>query len=383
MSQTVPAMHSVLMKFDHHLVVGDRYQLDEPIAQGGCGVIWKAKDLVTGREVAVKFLRHDLIGNSVRARFDSELRVLQLLPKHPHIVEFLTHGEREDQPFLVMELLPDSLSAWLERHRKEARKTPLYVVSALFAQICQGVGAAHRLPTYGPIVHRDLNPNNIMIERGPSGELCAKVLDFGVARIGSRTMTATGEQVGTHGYMSPEQALGLPDQLSPRSDVFCLGILAIEMLTLVSQLTHSQLHRAIYLTQHHDQLESLLASLRPDEVPPSVWKVISRALHPQIAHRFADAHELGVAWWMAWWDRIPCGTEEPTEDRPTSTCGEVMARMEDAVTVPLSLPVTQPVTQPGSRVEPATVHSQALPIPFWFSTRMKVKHWLRSFLGVW
>jgi serine/threonine protein kinase len=390
MSQTIPAIHIGLMSLKEGQIVGERYQLDRLIAQGGFGAVWRAKDLESGREVAVKFPRPDLASNNVRVRFESELRVLRLLPKHPHIVEFLTQGVSDGAPFLVMELLPNSLHAWLDQHRKESLKTPLFVVAPLFAQICKGVGAAHRLPNHKPIVHRDINPNNIMIETRPSGELCAKVLDFGVARIGCRATTATGEQIGTPGYMSPEQAHGLPDQQSPRSDVFCLGILAIEMLTLVSQLTHSQLHCAIYSTQHHDQLESLLASLRPDDVPPSVWKVISCATNPQPELRYADANELGQAWWGAWWDRIPCGAPKAEPTVATDKSGTVMQCQEEAVTQPFAQPitqpleelVTQPVTQSGSRVEPATVHSQALTTPLWLSTQGKVKHWLRSFLRV-
>jgi serine/threonine protein kinase len=217
-----------------------------------------------------------------------------------------------------------------------------------------------------------------MIERGRAGSCVPKSWTLGWRGLVAGNMTATGEQVGTHGYMSPEQAHGLPDQQSPRSDVFCLGILAIEMLTLVSQLTHSQLHCAIYSTQHHDQLESLLASLRPDDVPPSVWKVISRATSsPDRELRYADANELGQAWWGAWWDRIPCGAPKAEPTVATDKSGTVMQCQEEAVTQPFAQPitqplaelVTQPVTQSGSRVEPATVHSQALPIPLWLSTQ--------------
>ena len=156
MSQTIPAIHIGLMSLKEGQIVGERYRLDRLIAQGGFGAVWRAKDLESGREVAVKFPRPDLASGNVRVRFASELRILRLLPKHPHIVEFLTQGVSDGAPFLVMELLPNSLHAWLDQHRKESLKTPLFVVAPLFAQICKGVGAAHRLPDHEPIVHREL-----------------------------------------------------------------------------------------------------------------------------------------------------------------------------------------------------------------------------------
>ncbi len=127
----------------------------------------------------------------------------------------------------------------------------------------------------------------------PSGDSIVKVVDFGVARLGERQQTATGEPVGTRGYMSPEQAAGDCERMHPSSDVFALGLLLLEMLTLQVCAPDGTLFASIAV-QEHRQLRGLMAQLRPD-VPRALWSVIEKALQPQVARRFEDAEILRLA----------------------------------------------------------------------------------------
>lgn len=120
-----------------------------------------------------------------------------------------------------------------------------------------------------------------------------KVVDFGVARLGKRQQTATGEPVGTRGYMSPEQAVGDCEHMHPSSDVFALGLLLLEMLTLEVCAPDGTPFSSIAV-QDHRELRALLPQLRPG-VPRPVWSVIERALQPQVARRFEDAEILRLA----------------------------------------------------------------------------------------
>lgn len=120
-----------------------------------------------------------------------------------------------------------------------------------------------------------------------------KVVDFGVARLGKRQQTAAGEPIGTRGYMPPEQAAGDCEHMHPSSDVFALGLLLLEMLTL-NVCAPDGTPFAKIATQNHRELGALLPRLRP-EVPPALWSVIERALQPQVMGRYEDAEILRLA----------------------------------------------------------------------------------------
>lgn len=127
----------------------------------------------------------------------------------------------------------------------------------------------------------------------PGGERILKVVDFGVARLGQRQQTSTGEPVGTRGYMPPEQAAGDCERMHPGSDVFALGLLLLEMLTLQVCAPDGTLFASIAV-QAPRLLRQLMPQLRP-EVPRAMWGVIERALRPQVARRFEDAGSLRLA----------------------------------------------------------------------------------------
>ncbi|MGL5828599.1 MAG: serine/threonine-protein kinase, partial [Angustibacter sp.] len=180
------------------LLIANRYELTQPLATGGMGEVWRGRDTLLDRPVAVKLLRREYVEQeSFRQRFRAEARhAAKTL--HLNIAHIFDYGESEQGAYLVMELVPgEPLSA------KLAREGPLppTVVARFIAQAAEGLQAAHE----SGLVHRDVKPGNLLIT--PTGTL--KITDFGIARAGAEVpLTKTGEVMGTAQYLSPEQAQG-------------------------------------------------------------------------------------------------------------------------------------------------------------------------------
>ncbi|MBP7865199.1 MAG: protein kinase [Acidobacteria bacterium] len=202
-------------------LVADRFRVERQVGRGGMGTVYRALDTESGdTPLALKVL-HDLEPSSV-ARFHREASLLSRLV-HPAIVCYVAHGLTPGgNPFLAME--------WLEGEDLAARlkRGPLMPgeVAALARRVGSALGLAHGMG----VVHRDLKPGNIFLERGEVRR--ARVLDFGVAlaRTATLTLTATADVVGTPFYLAPEQARGA-HHVTPRADVFSLGCVLFECLT--------------------------------------------------------------------------------------------------------------------------------------------------------
>lgn len=359
MSQTVPGIPQLLGALQPDAIVAARYRLLAPIDEGGCGQVWRALQQDNRTLVAIKFPRPDL-GVDQRERFASELQILKHLPKHPHLVQLLDEGMFEGQPFLVMEYFPKTLSAWLNEHRLARRLPDLFTVYRLFAQICDAVGTTHRLPI--PIIHRDINPRNIMLYEDPLLGLSAKVLDFGIGRIGKRLHTQTGECIGTPGYMSPEQLSGDAEHVGTSSDVFSLGVLAYVMLCLEHPLTG--------------------VGVRRKDVPGPLWDVIATATNPQQAQRYNDARALRTAWlnsiafvYNITSHELASAMTHATKERASlsqvRSDGVVAMQMEEQETEKLPQEVTKLTVQP---IEPeaVTARSSSSPKLLWDVQRMRL-----------
>jgi eukaryotic-like serine/threonine-protein kinase len=200
-------------------MLGDRYEQLAVIGSGGGGVVFRARDRVTGTLVAVKTASQ--VDPQTAALFEREARVLSLL-RHAAIVKYLDHGLTPyGAPYLVMELLAG------ENLRERLNHGPLDAASAclLTARMLDALACAHERG----VVHRDYKPSNVFL---PGGDLAqAKLLDFGVAReVHGWLRTLTGQVMGTPLYMAPEQALGKPD-LDGRADIFAAGCVLIECIT--------------------------------------------------------------------------------------------------------------------------------------------------------
>lgn len=196
------------------------FELRSVLGRGGMSTVYRATrvDGVFDQEVAVKVLRSDLLGAEDRQRFDRERAILARLD-HPGIARLLDGGETpEGRPYLVLELIRgEPLDVVCRRLRLDVRDR-----IRLLLEVCDAIQYAHR----NLVVHRDLKPGNILVDRGR-----ARVLDFGIARlIGPDTgsSTATGRAPMTVRYASPEQVAGIP--VTTLSDVYSLGVLAHELL---------------------------------------------------------------------------------------------------------------------------------------------------------
>jgi hypothetical protein len=200
-------------------LLADRYRLDDQIAVGGMGEVWRATDLVLGRPVAVKLLRAEYVQHpEILARFRAEARHAGSL-SNPHIARVFDYGEAgaTHPPFLVMELVDGPpLTRLLARGPMEPAR-----VMDLVAQAADGLAAAHA----AGLVHRDIKPGNLLL--APPGQV--KITDFGIAyAAGSAPITRTGMLVGTPAYVAPERVAGAG--ATAASDLYSLGIVAYECL---------------------------------------------------------------------------------------------------------------------------------------------------------
>lgn len=271
-------------------IIDNKYRLERMIARGGMGAVYRARHLTLDRPVAVKILRTEFLADTtIRERFKREAHAVALL-KHPNVVSVYDYGLIPgDSPdscgaFLVMELIEgESL-----RQRMRAgglRNGDLRMTVSLFSQICAGVAAAHARG----VVHRDLKPDNIMIERVAGSSERVLVLDFGIAKMtggDQKWERLTGEDmiIGTPNYISPEQCSGaVVDQ---RSDIYSLGVILYEMLTTAAPFAAPD--TAATLLRHLQESPPPISRYR-DDLDDRIERVVRRALEKDPARRFDSA----------------------------------------------------------------------------------------------
>jgi len=211
-------------------IVDGKYRIEQLLGRGGTAAVFRARDVQRDRLVALKIVGAELFGDpEARRQFQREARIIGRL-RHPAIVAVYDVGALADgSAYLVMEFVQgEDLRHLLQR---EGRLDPQRALPIL-TTVCAAIEAAHR----EGVLHRDLKPENILL---PGGDVEAKVLDFGVAKVldevqapvaeAATIVTAAGMIVGTPAYMAPEQLRAGP--VDARTDVFSLGVIAFEMLT--------------------------------------------------------------------------------------------------------------------------------------------------------
>jgi serine/threonine-protein kinase len=269
-----------------------RYLVERKIGEGGFGAVFRGRQVATGREVALKILHpHNLGDATVVARFRREAEACSKLT-NPHTVTIYDFDETEDGTlYLAMELLRGRPLQEVER--ADSPLEPRRVLQIL-DQVAEALGEAHGLG----IVHRDMKPENIMVEVR-EGQDYVKVLDFGIAKLGDNgagkavpALTAVGQTLGTLEFMSPEQLRGRP--LDGRSDIYALGIVAYEMLT--GLLPWREARVPIDVIKFHLETPPPLPShLRRDlPIPKEVDEIVLRMCAKDPADRYADAADLRV-----------------------------------------------------------------------------------------
>lgn len=259
------------------ITLGGRFQLTTRIAIGGMGEVWKAKDLVLGRIVAIKVLKEEYTGDpGFLQRFRAEARHTALL-NHVGIANVFDYGEEEGSAYLVMELVPGQpLSSIIEHEQVLSPDRTLSII----AQTARALAVAHAQG----LVHRDVKPGNLLIT--PDGRV--KVTDFGIARLADQVpLTQTGQVMGTAQYLSPEQATG--QTATGSSDIYSLGVIGYECLSGHRPFSgESQI--AIALAQVNDAPPPLSESL-----PAPVRALLMSMLSKDPKDRPANAIKLAEA----------------------------------------------------------------------------------------
>ena len=197
----------------------DRYQIIEELGKGGMGRVYKVLDKETNEKIALKLIKPEIATDkSTIARFKNELTTARKI-RHKNICGMHYLGEDKGRPYITMEYVSGQDLKGLIR---QTGQLTVGKAISIAKQICEGLAEAHRMG----VVHRDLKPNNIMIDRGGN----ARIMDFGIARaVKSKSITGSGIVIGTPQYMSPEQVEG--KDVDQRSDIYSLGIILYEMLT--------------------------------------------------------------------------------------------------------------------------------------------------------
>ncbi|MGH8879307.1 MAG: serine/threonine-protein kinase, partial [Stackebrandtia sp.] len=263
-------------------MLGGRYELAERIGAGGMGEVWRATDTKLRRAVAVKVLHSALAADQAfRRRFIQEAHTLAAV-NQPGVVNIFDAGDDVDEAgqtisYLVMEFVSGRpLSRIIDDHGP----LPPDQVLRIVGQVAYGLDAAHR----AGIVHRDVKPANILIDK--SGD--ATILDFGIARRdGDTGLTTTGAVMGTVEYASPEQLQG--HELTGASDVYSLGVVAYESVSRRRPFDGESV--ATVIAGHLNRNPPPL----PPHIPDEVAQVISTALEKNPRNRFGSAAQFGRA----------------------------------------------------------------------------------------
>ena len=320
------------------VLLGNRYRLEERIAQGGMGDVWRGTDDVLGRTVAVKILLPALLDEPGFAeRFRGEARTMATI-NHPGVVDIYDYGSDHQLAFLVMEYVEgDALSRTLAR---VGRLTPGRTM-ALVAQAADALHAAHQKG----IVHRDVKPGNLLVR--PNGTLV--LTDFGIARsamVGQ--LTAVGSVLGTASYISPEQATGAA--ATAASDIYALGIVAYQCLSGRRPFDGDS------------PLEISMKHVReaprplPNDIPPAVRSIVDRAMAKHPAARWPTAAALAAVARQAAAALVPpawsgASARHPNTSPGTSPTGPSTAGPGSPAAAPPHIRVSPP--HPPSAAAPA------------------------------
>jgi serine/threonine-protein kinase len=257
--------------------LSNRYEVIERIGGGGMAIVYRGRDLLLHRQVAVKVLRQQFVNDEeFIKRFRREAQAAASL-SHPNIVSVYDVGQEEDIHFIVMEYVEG-----INLNDKIKSEAPLSVEESvnIAGQICDALDHAH----HHQVIHRDIKPHNILI--GQNGRV--KVTDFGIARAATSTdVTQTGAVLGSVHYFSPEHAKGVAQ--GPESDLYSLGVVLYQMLTNQLPFTGES---PISVALKHIQEDCISPKELNDLIPQSVENIVLKSLRKSVSERYKDANTM-------------------------------------------------------------------------------------------
>ncbi len=267
-------------------VIDQRYRLVRKLGMGGMAQVFEALDLREDRPVAIKRLHPDLVDSpeTVKRFMREALAVRAIESRHVVQVYDAVWDEGREPPYLVLELIRGTSLIHVMFH--EAPLAPTRAAD-LIAQACEGLAVAHG----AGIVHRDLNPENLMVTSEADGGETLRILDFGIALLGDLRMTLTDAVAGTPWYMAPELYQGLKNA-DPRSDIYSLGVILYEALTGTVPYqgkTVAHLVRALFNSK------PVPLRVRRPELSEELERIVHRAMARDPGDRFPSARDLGRA----------------------------------------------------------------------------------------
>ena len=258
-------------------LISERYRLEEKVGSGGMSSVYRAFDPTLERWVAIKLMHRDISNDPDQLeRFRREARAVARL-NHPHVVTVIDAGEDDGAPYIVFEYVEGET---LKDRIRRLGRLPVSEAVAYAIEIGRALEAAHA----SKLVHRDVKPQNVLIDRDGR----AKVTDFGIARsLEAQGLTATGRVLGTTDYVSPEQALG--HEVTGQSDIYSLGIVLYEMLTGETPFT-ADTQVAVAMKHVRDPLPDV--QRRRPEISAALAAVVEHATSKETQNRYPTVQEM-------------------------------------------------------------------------------------------
>jgi serine/threonine-protein kinase len=325
-------------------VLNNRYQLLERLGKGGMSDVFRARDLMLERYVAIKVLHEQYsLDDSFQTRFRQEARAAANL-SHPNIVTVHDFGLDQGQLFIVMEHVPGKDLKTLLRQRG---RYSVEEAIPLIVQACAGIGYAHR----AGLVHCDIKPHNMIVT--PDARL--KVTDFGIARALSTILPDERADVvwGSPQYFSPEQAVG--EAPSPASDVYSLGIVLYEVLTGALPFTAPTSEELALL---HLQADPIPLSEYVPDIPSALEEIVMKVLSKEPAARYRTADQLGRV-------LLRFGTQQDIPATPAlNLTPEAVTTYRQPDTAPQPVPATVPQRSEPRPVPPPPPRTTVTEVSF-------------------
>ena len=269
-------LETPILELERGMLFAERYEIIEELGRGGMGRVYRVKDKKINEEVALKLIKPEIADSKTIERFGNELKMARKI-SHKNVCRMYHLSEESGTHYITMEYVPgETLKGMIRMTKQLSVGTAISIAK----QICEGLGEAHRLG----VVHRDLKPQNIMIDKQGN----ARIMDFGIARsLESDGTTRPGVLIGTPEYMSPEQTEFR--DVDQRSDIYSSGILLFEMLT--GRIPFEGETPISVAMKHKSEKPPNPAKLNP-QIPENLSRIILTCLEKDREKRYQSVDKL-------------------------------------------------------------------------------------------